>query len=72
MEKYGQIYEYYIHLSRSPLSIVPYWEGFVYKIYLQETKELALESNEWFDSEEQASIAAMDSINLLEKGVLND
>lgn len=68
MRKHGDFYEYYVYLSSGGFPDGTIWEGFVYKIYSQETKELFRESQEWFDSEAQAGFAAIAHIGLLENG----
>jgi len=68
MKKHGNYYEYYVYLASGSLPEEENWEGFVYKIYSQTTKELVRESNEWFDSEAQAGFAAIGHISLLENG----
>lgn len=68
MRKHGDIYEYYVYLSSGAFPDGTTWEGFVYKIYSQYTKELVVESDEWFDSEAQAGFAAIGHISLLENG----
>ena len=68
MKKHGNYYEYYVYLASGSLLEEKNWEGFVYKIYSQTTKELVRESNEWFDSEAQAGFAAIGHISLLENG----
>ena len=68
MKKWGSFYEYYVYLSSGDFPDGTSWEGFVYKIYSQNTKELVRESDEWFDSEAQAGFAAVGHITLLENG----
>ena len=68
MKKQGYYYEFYVYLSLGSLPEGENWEGFVYKIYSQTTKELVRESDEWFDSEAQAGFAAIGHISLLENG----
>tara|TARA_R110000868_G_C10972576_1_gene770464 strand:- start:1528 stop:1725 length:198 start_codon:yes stop_codon:yes gene_type:complete len=45
------------------------WSGWVYEIYSQDkVPELIRESDEWFDSQTQAGLAAIGHISLLENG----
>lgn len=45
------------------------WSGWVYEIHSQDkTPELIRESEEWFDSEVRARLAAIGHISLLENG----
>jgi len=43
-------------------------EGWVYDIYSREYKNILVESDEWFDTEQEARYAAIGHISLLENG----
>lgn len=68
MKNFGNFYAYSIHFSSGILPNGENWNGFVYKIYKKETKELIRETHEWFDSKGQAELAAIGHISLLENG----
>lgn len=68
MTKCGLYYEYVVFFDGGVYPGGDIWQGFVYKIFQQSTKELVRESGEWFDTAAQAGFAAVGHIDLLENG----
>lgn len=69
MKKYGGYYEYEVYFTHREFADSKHnWEGWVYAIYCQKTKQLIKKSDEWFDTKARAEFAAIGDIQLLENG----
>ena len=73
MEKYSY-YQFKVFKSSGEFPIpasdgIVAWEGWIYEIYDQDSNpELIRESDEWFETEQEARFAAIGHICLLENG----
>lgn len=69
MNKHGTIYKFHVYHASGKIPLLDEkWNGWVYEIYTQFDDVLIHESDEWFDSKGEASLAAIGYITLLENG----